>query len=59
MPKSKLKIIARKLIRQASKLLDEWNGHPEIFSLRQALENSKKFLLLRKDILQKTVVGCL
>ena len=39
------------------KILYEWNGHPEIFSLPQAIENSRQFLLLRTDILQKTVVG--
>ena len=32
--------------------------HLEIFSIAQAIENSKQFLLLRTDILQKTVVGC-
>ena len=30
----------------------------EIFSLPQAIENSRQFLLLRTDILQKTVIGC-
>ena len=36
----------------------EWNGHIEIFSLPQAIENSRQFLLLRTDISQNTVVGC-
>ena len=36
----------------------EWNGHLEIFSRPQAEENSRQHLLLRVDILQKTVVGC-
>ena len=36
----------------------EWNGHLEIFSLPQVIENCRQFLLLRTDILQKTVVGC-
>ena len=29
-----------------------------MFSLPQAIENSREFLILRTDILQKTVVGC-
>ena len=32
---------------------------PEIISLPPAVENSRQFLLLRTDILQKTVVACL
>ena len=32
--------------------------HLEIFSLPQAIENSREYLLLRTDIIQKTVVGC-
>ena len=36
----------------------EWNGHLEMFSRPQAKENSRQSLLLRTDILQKTVVGC-
>ena len=35
-----------------------WNGHLELFSLLQLTENSRQYLLLRTDILQKTVVGC-
>ena len=34
------------------------NGYLEIFSLPQVIENCRQFLLLRTDILQKTVVGC-
>ena len=34
------------------------NGHLEIFRLPQAIEQFRQFLLLRTDILQKTVVGC-
>ena len=52
----------REFIRYASKIVHEWlmngNGHLEIFSLSQAIENFREFLLLRTDILQKTVVGC-
>ena len=33
------------------------NGYLEIFSLPQVIENCRQFLLLRTDILQKTVVG--
>ena len=32
--------------------------HLEIFSLPQAIENSRQFFRLRTDILQKTIVGC-
>ena len=50
----------REFIRYASKIVHEWNPgfHLEIFSLHQAIENSRIFFLLRTDILQKTVVGC-
>ena len=34
------------------------NGHLEIFSRPQVMENSRQYLLLRTDILQKTVVEC-
>ena len=38
--------------------MDEWNGHLEICSRPQAIiENSSQYLLLRTDILRKTVVG--
>ena len=36
----------------------QWNGHLEIFSCPQVIENSKQYLLVQTDILQKTVVGC-
>ena len=45
-------------MRQALKIVHEWNGHQQIFSLPQGIENSKQFLLLQTDILQKIVVGC-
>ena len=35
----------------------EWNN-VEIFSLPQVIENSRQYLLLRTDILQKIVAGC-
>ena len=37
--------------------MHEWNGHLETCSLPQAIENSRKFLLLRTDILQKQSLG--
>ena len=40
------------------KIVGEWNGHLEILSPPQGIENSRQFLLLRTDILQKTVDGC-
>ena len=36
--------------------MHEWNGHLEIFSRPQVIENSTQYLLLRTDILQKKVV---
>ena len=47
-----------KLKTHVSKIEHEWNGHLEIFSLPQAIENSREFWLLRTDIIQKTVVAC-
>jgi len=43
---------------QASKIVHECDGHLQIFNRPQAIENSRQYLLLRADILQKTVVGC-
>ena len=43
---------------KASKIVHEWNGHAESFSRSELVENSRQYLLLRTDILQKTVVGC-
>ena len=48
----------REFIREALKILHEWNSHLEILSRPQVIENSRQHLLLRTDILQKTVVGC-
>ena len=47
----------REFIRWAAKIVHEWNGHLELFSPLQVIENSRQYLLLRTDILQKTVVG--
>ena len=44
-------------IRYATKIVHKWNGHLEIFNLPQAIENVRQFVLLRTDILQKTVAG--
>ena len=41
----------REFIRQASKIVHEWNGHLEIFSCAQVVENSRQCLLLHTDIL--------
>ena len=48
----------REFIRKASKIIHEGNGHLEIFSGPKVIENSRRYLRLRTDILQKTVVGC-
>ena len=40
-----------------SKIVHEWNSHLENLSLPKLIENSKQYLLLRTDILQKTMVG--
>ena len=40
----------REFIKQASKIVYEWNGHVEIFSLPQAVEKSRQFLLLPTEI---------
>ena len=39
--------------RWATKSLHEWQGHRS-----QEIENSRQYLRLRTDILQKTVFGC-
>ena len=49
----------REFLRQVSKIVSEWNAHLEVISRIQAIENCRQYLLLRTDILQKTVVGCL
>ena len=38
--------------------LSEWNGHLEMFSGSKVVEKSRQYLLLRTEILQKTVVEC-
>ena len=46
-------------ISKPPNILDEWNGYPEFFSFSQALEISRKYLLLQTliIILQKKVAG--
>ena len=56
--KIKLKKNVRNLL-EASKFVHERNVHLEIFSLPQVIENSRQYLVLRTDILQKTVFGFL
>ena len=58
---SNVKINLQKIVGNLSDkqiIVHEWNGHLEIFSGPQVIENSRQYLLLRTDILQKTVVGC-
>ena len=60
MPKIKLQKIVGNLLDKLRKLyvVHEWNGHLEILNLSQGIENSRKFVFLRVDILQKSVVRC-
>ena len=44
-------------LQELSNIVHEWNGHLVIFSLPQAIETSRQFLILRTDILHKTVVA--
>ena len=39
-------------MRKPPNILDEWNGYPKSYSLSQASEVSRQYLLLRKVILQ-------
>ena len=48
----------REFIRWASKIVHEWYVYLEIISRPQAKENYRQRLLLRPDILKKTVVRC-
>ena len=38
---------------QAYKIIREWNGRLESFSLAQGIENTKQYFLLRTDVSQK------
>ena len=55
--KNRLGRVVGNLLDKLRKKIHEWNGYLEIFSLPQALANSRQFLLLRTDISKKTVVG--
>ena len=44
--------------RKTPNILDEWNGYLEMFSLSEALEISRQYLLLLRVILQENVIGC-
>ena len=48
----------REVDTKPPKILVECNGYPEMFSLSGAVENFRRYLLIRTDILQKTVDGC-
>ena len=48
----------REFIGRASIIIHKANGHLEIFIRPQVIENSRRYLRLRTDILQKTDVGC-
>ena len=55
------KIALQKVVRNSLRnlrIVREWNGHLEIFCRPQVIENSRQYLLLRKDNLHKTFVGC-
>ena len=49
--------ILSRCLNAPSKIVREWDGQLEISSRLQAIENSGQYLLLRTDILQKTVVS--
>ena len=52
------KIVIRELVDKPREMYMDGTGHLEILSLPQGIENSRQFLLLRTDILQKTVLEC-
>ena len=58
MGKIKLQKIVGNLLDKRQKVLHERNDHLEIFSRSQVIQNSRQYLLLRTNILQKTLVGC-
>ena len=49
-------MVGNLLIDTLRKLYMKKNGNLEIFSRRQVIENSRQYLFLQTDILQKTVV---
>ena len=46
-------------LEYVTKIVHEGNGHLKICSLSEAIDTCRQFLLLRTDILQKTVVPLL
>ena len=56
--KIKLQKMVGNLLDQLRKLYMSWNGNLEILSRPHVIENSRQYLLLRTDILQRPVVGC-
>ena len=53
-----LQKIVGKWLDNLRKILREWNDHLGVFNRHQAIKNSRQYLLLPIDILQKTVVCC-
>ena len=49
--------IKGKLTEKITNILDEWRGYPKILSFTFSIEISRLYLLLRTDMLQKTVVA--
>ena len=58
MSKIKLKKIVGNLLDKFRKKFALMERSSRNFSRPQPIENSRQYFLLRKDILQKTVVGC-
>ena len=57
--KIKVQKMVGNLLDKLRKLyMHEWNSPQDIFSCPQTKDNSRQYLLLQTDILQKTVVGC-
>ena len=50
--------IVGNLLEKLRKNEHEWNRQLEIFSRPEVIESSRQYLLLRTDILSKTVVWC-
>ena len=47
----------KEFIRKPSKIVRAWNGHLEMFSLPQPIENSRQFLFLRFNYLRSSQHG--
>ena len=55
----KLQKIVGNFLDKLRKIVHEWNDHLEILPLSQDIEILVKLFLLRTDISQNTIVGCL